>query len=176
LASDLIATTEVEIAVQSGLPDATLEKLYIDPADAEIQREAGPHDGERKVVLRLDPYSRFLYLPRPASEIETITEWGDHAREANGAEVTNFEATHGGRSVRRITGYWMRNVAVTYSPEADNARRVQVLVDLVKWELARRGYTRERTGQYEVYTGSEAEKNQILGRLRQNYAGGGLLA
>ena len=51
MASDLIATAEVETLVQSGLPSTELE-IVIDGADEDIIRFVGPHDGSRKVVLR----------------------------------------------------------------------------------------------------------------------------
>ena len=174
MASNLIGTSDLEVHVQSGLPSARLEEI-IDGADAEIVRLAGPHDGSRKVILRAD-ISRTITLPSPAESISEVKEWSDGILEANGAVITDYQAVGGGRSLRKSGGNWRRNVAVTYTPQADNARRVQVLIDLVIWELARSGHTRERVGQYETYQGKESERGQILGRLRQRYAGAGLLA
>ena len=176
MASDLIATTQVEALVQSGLTTADLE-VFIDAMDADIVRFAGPHDGSQKVVLRVDR-SENVYLPRPAESVSEIKEWIDAGTEADATALasTEYALQSGGRYIRRKTGYWRRNVAVTFTPYAENARRTGVLIDLVKWELSRKGsLTRERVGQYEVYLGNEREKAQILSRLRQGYAGGGLL-
>ena len=153
MASDLIETARVETLVQSGLPAAELE-LFVDAADADIIRAAGPHDGSQKIVVRKDPSSN-LYLPRPAVSIEEVKEWHDAGIEENvdPLPASEYSLLGNGRYLRRRSGLWRWNVAVTFVPLGDDARRIQVLIDLVKWELARRGYTRERTGQYEAYTG-----------------------
>ena len=178
MASDLIETARIETLVQSGLPESELE-IIIGAADEAIVRFVGPHDGSRKEVLRLDPHSPNVYLPRPAASVSEVKEWIDAGSESGVSPLdsTEYELLGNGRYLRRrVSSYWRRNVAVTYTPQGDNARRSLVLVDLVKWELARNGTTRRRVGQEESYTGSERERDLILARLRQNYAGGGLLA
>ena len=189
MASELLDTDRVETLVQSGLPDDALE-IFIDGADEEIVRLVGPHDGSQQVTLRVDR-SPNLYLPRPAQSVSEVKEWSDSGSEADAdvVDADNYQILGAGRYLRRksVGGlvdapgeygslYWKRNVAVTFTPKGDNARRTQVLVDLVKWELARSGHTRERVGQYETYQGNERERGQILGRLRQGYGGAGLLA
>ena len=148
MASTLIDTSDLDVHVQSGLPSARLEEI-IDGADAEIVRLAGAHDGSRKVILRAD-ISRSITLPSPADSITEVKEWSDGILEANGTVITDYQAVGGGRSLRKSGGNWRRNVAVTYTPQADNARRVQVLIDLVQWEIARSA----TSGQYETHPGA----------------------
>ena len=175
MASDLIPTDQVETLVQSGLPTTDLE-IIIDGADEEIIRFVGPHDGLRKVVLRVD-YSENVYLPQPAENVSEVKEWPDTGAEVDADPFTDYAIQAGGRYLRRtIGGYWSRNVAVTFTPYGDNARRAQVLVDIVKWELARSGHTREETGEYETEQENQNEHTVILARLRQGYAGAGLFA
>ena len=175
MASDLITTAGVETLVQSGLPTTDLE-VFIDGADEEIVRFAGPHDGSRQVVLQAD-YSENIYLPQPAESVSEVKQWNDGGTEDGAAVVTSYAIQAGGRYLRRTLGqYWRRNVAVTFTPKGDNARRAQALVDLVKWELARSGHTREETGEYETEQKNANEPAIILARLRQSYAGAGLFA
>ena len=175
MASDLITTAGVEILVQSGLPTTDLE-VFIDGADEEIVRFAGPHDGSRKTVQNVD-YSENVYLPQPAESVSEVKEWNDGGTEDGAAVFTGYAVQAGGRYLRRTSGgYWRRNVAVTFTPKNDNARRAQALVDLVKWELARSGHTREETGEYETEQKNANEPAIILARLRQSYAGAGLFA
>ena len=175
MASDLIPTVQVETLVQSGLPTTDLE-VFIDGADEEIVRFAGPHDGSRQVVLQA-VYSENVYLPQPAESVTEVKEWGDGGTEGGAAIFTGYAIQAGGRYLRRTSGgYWRRNVAVTFTPKSDNARRAQALVDLVKWELARSGHTREEVGEYETEQKNANEPAIILARLRQSYAGAGLFA
>jgi len=175
VASALIATDALEAQVQSGLPAAQLETV-IDALDAEIVRRFGPHDGERTVMLR--PASmRYLYLPRPALAISEVVEWTLGGVDG-GAEVgsADYQLVYGGRALCRTVGYWRLNVAVTYTPTPEDARRALVLIDLCKWELAQRGLTREHVGSYIAYTANAGARERIFHRLDQRYGGGGMLA
>ena len=83
---------------------------------------------------------------------------------------------HGGRTIFRADAPFMTNVQITYTPIADNPRRIAVLIDLVKLEIQYRGLNTERVGSYSVtYMDHDKERQRILTRLRQNCAGAGLL-
>lgn len=175
MASTLIATSTLEGLVQSGLPDADLEVL-VDAADAEIIRLYGPHDGERTLQLEA-PYSQsYIFLPAPAATVASITEQAP-GETAEAVDADDYRTEYGGRVVCRIRGYWKQLVNVTYTPQADNARRAQALVDLVKLEAQFSGLGQQRIGEYsESPLDRERERNRILAGLRQNYAGAGMLA
>ena len=174
MASTLIETSLLEMLVQSGLPEAALE-VYVDAVDGEIVRLFGPHGGEHTVRLRVDP-SSYVALPYPAASVSTVAEWGESQTPDAAAPVADFVVTNGGRALRRTVGVWKRNVEVAFTPTDDTARRRGVLVDLVKEALAQTGYSRQRVGSFDVSAISLGQRDAILGRLRQNYGGGGLLA
>ena len=193
MASALIATEAVETHVQSGLPTARLDDI-VDAVDAEIIRLFGQHAGEQTTTLRISPPSDTVYLPQPAATVSSVVHWRDGVAEDDATEVTDYVVVHGGRGLTRrfdrsvtwdgleVTrsrygyGTWLRNVKATYTPVADTARRVQVLIDLVKWELAYSGHTRTTVGRMETYAPTQSDRAMILRRLRQQYAGAGLLA
>ena len=53
MVSTLMTVSEVGDAVETGAPDSILQ-IYIDAADEDIQRSAGPHDLERTVSRVID--------------------------------------------------------------------------------------------------------------------------
>ena len=174
MASTLVDTATVETLVQSGLPTPALE-LIIDAADADIIRFVGPHDGERTVRVIGDAST--IFLPSPAASIREVREWWDWETEAGARLVSEYSLLGDGRYLTRTdVRYWDRNVKVTYTPYAENARRAQVLIDLVKWELARSGLTSEQIGSYRSTQANIGERSMILGRLRHSYAGAGRMS
>ena len=175
MASSLIATEAVERLVQSGLADLDLEVL-IDAADAEIVRLYGPHDGSRTIQLK-PPYPLAdIYLSSPAETVAAITHQNP-GETATAVDADDYRLEHGGRTISRVKGYWKRLVNITYTPIADNARRAQVLVDLVKLEAQYSGLGTQRVGDYsESPLDRTRERERILAGLRQRYAGAGMLA
>lgn len=165
MGSTLLPTDQVEVLVQSGLPDSALD-IYVNGADYDIIRVAGPHEGTVRHVIRPD-YSIYVYLPRPAVTIDSVREWYDYGDEAGATVVpaSQYEVLGNGRSIRRKQARWADNVAVTYIPEDDRAVRVGVLVDLVKWHLAQSGHNRRRRGSLEEEPRTEADRRRILARL-----------
>lgn len=179
MASTLISVPEMRSHVESDLDDKALERL-VDAADAEVIRAAGPHDGEQTVTL-LHQTGSLVWLPRPATSIKLLKEAQDEQAIVTVAELLphTYMFTVGGRAIRRINGYWLPIVQVTYTPVPDNSRRVQALIDLVKLEVQYSGLSSEGVGTYRGQGGPawwNSEKQRILRGLRQNYAGAGLLA
>ena len=174
MAPTLITVGQLREHVETDLSDEALERL-IDNADVEIIRAYGPHDGERTVTLYLvlhqSPY--LLTLPSPAANVSLITEGADDTV----VEEEDYIVEYNGRVLLKSKFRWLPPVDVTYTPVADNPRRIAVLIDLVKLELEYRGLNTERVGSYSVaYLDHGKERQNILARLRQNYAGAGLLA
>ena len=176
MASTLITVGQLREHVETDLSDEALERL-IDSADAEIIRAYGPHDGERTVtlypVLRQSPY--LLTLPSPAANVSLITEGTDDTVSAD------YTVEYNGRVLLKSKSRWLPPVDVTYTPVADNPRRIMALIDLVKLEVQYSGLASERVGSYQSNSALSdgntmlVERNRILSRLRQNYAGAGLL-
>ena len=175
MASTLITVGQLMEHVETDLSDSALERL-IDSADAEIIRAYGPHDGEQSALVAGRGYR--IWLPRPAESITEIVEWagGETLADADTVSADKYSLEHGGRTIFRTDAPFMPNVQITYTPIADNPRRIAVLIDLVKVELEYRGLNTERVGSYSVaYLDHAKERQRILTRLRQNSAGAGLL-
>ena len=175
MASTLITVGQLREHVETDLSDEALERL-VDSADAEIIRAFGPHDGEQSALVAGRGYR--IWLPRPADSISEIVEWGgwETPGDADPVFADKYSLEHGGRTIFRTDAPFMTNVQITYTPIADNPRRTQALIDLVKLEIQYRGLNTERVGSYSVtYMDHDKERQRILTRLRQNYAGAGLL-
>ncbi len=176
MASTLITAGQLREHVETDLTDEALERL-VDSADAEIIRAYGPHDGEQSALVAGRGYR--IWLPRPAESITEIVEWAgwETPGDADTVSAATYHLEHGGRTIWRTDAQFMTNVQVTYTPVADNPRRTAVLIDLVKLEIQYRGLNTERVGSYSVtYMDHDKERQRVLTRLRQNYAGAGLLA
>ncbi len=174
MASTLITVGQMREHVETSLSDEALTRL-LESADAEIIRAYGPHDGERTVtlylVLRQSPY--LLALPSPAASVSLITEGADDTV----VDSDDYTVEYNGRILLKSKSRWLPPVDVTYTPVADNPRRIAVLIDLVKVEVQFSELASERVGSYQSRTRAYGnERQQILERLRQNYAGAGLLA
>ena len=173
MASTLITVGQLMEHIETDLSDDALERL-LESADTDITRGFGPHDGERTVtfypVLSQSPY--LLTLPNPAASVSLITEGTDDTV----VDSDDYTVEYNGRAVLKNKSRWLPPVDVTYTPIADNPRRIAVLIDLVKVEIQYRGLNTERVGSYSVtYMDHDKERQNILARLRQNYAGAGLL-
>ena len=129
MASTLITVGQLREHIETDLSYKALERL-VDSADAEIIRAYGPHDGERTVTLYLvlhqSPY--LLTLPSPAANVSLITEGSDDTV----VEEKDYIVEYNGRVLLKSKFRWLPPVDVTYTPVADNPRRIAVLIDLVK--------------------------------------------
>ena len=180
MASTLITVGQLMEHVETDLSDEALTRL-LESADAEIIRAFGPHDGEQSALVAGRGYR--IWLPRPADSISEIVEWGgwETPGDADPVSADKYHLEHGGRTIWRTDTPFMTNVQVTYTPVADNPRRIAVLIDLVKLEVQFSGLASERVGSYQSNSALSdgntmlVERNRILSRLRQNYAGAGLL-
>ena len=160
MASTLITVGQLREHVETDLSDEALTRL-LESADAEIIRAYGPHDGERTITLYLvlhqSPY--LLTIPSPAANVSLITEGADDTV----VEEEDYIVEYNGRVLLKSKFRWLPPVDVTYTPVADNPRRIVVLIDLVKLELEYRGLNTERVGSYSVtYMDHDKERQRIL--------------
>lgn len=178
MASTLITLAELRQYLSTELSDAALERL-VDAIDAEIIRVYGPHDGER--TEQVPGLSHRVWLSRPAASVAAVSEYGSHQApsEAITVPTDRYQLENGGRTLWRTGSAFLAKVLVTYTPVAENPRRTQALIELVKLETASNtGLVSQTVGQYsETYqlgaTGDD--RSRILAGLRQPYAGAGLL-
>ena len=108
--------------------------------------------------------------------------WMGNPGDADPVSADKYSLEHGGRTIFRTDAPFMTNVQITYTPVADNPRRIMALIDLVKLEVQFSGLASERVGSYQRNSALSdgntmlVERNRILSRLRQNYAGAGLFS
>ena len=161
MTSTLLATTEVEALVRSGLDTGPLE-IHIDAADAAVIDLYGAHGGSRTVTLRSvrslrtrryidygDGYyggygyfsgsgngqRRQVYLPYPpALSVSAVKEYDlyEQAADAEDVDAANYELELGGNVLRRLDQPWRTFVLVTYTPIDDLAKRRLLMADLVR--------------------------------------------
>ena len=158
MTSTLLATTEVEALVRSGLDTGPLE-IHLDAADAALIDLYGAHGGSRTVTLRSvrslrksrgrnryldygDGYyggnqgqRQQVYLPYPpALSVSAVKEYDlyEQAADAEDVDATDYELDLGGNVLRRIDQPWQTFVLVTYTPIDDLAQRRLLLADLVR--------------------------------------------
>lgn len=126
MASSLATLAEVRTHVESDLSDEALERL-VDSADADIVKSAGAHDGERTVDIN-GGYQDLL-LPAPANTIASVSE-SEYFGDAETVASSEYTTLYGGRVLRK-DGIWKSKVSVTYTPVSTNAKRKEVLMQLV---------------------------------------------
>lgn len=132
----LLTADEFREHVTTALGDDAIERA-LDAAEEAIDAIAGPVGAVTEI--RNGGYT-FVTLARRASAITSIVEtWGD---ETTTLAAGDYQIRSDGRSLKRLdTGdnpsrYWVGQVAVEYTPEADEATRKMVQLQLAKLELA----------------------------------------
>ena len=151
MTSTLITVAQLREHVETDLPDTALQRL-VDDADAEIQRRYGPHSTTTTETFSPSPGDSLLFLTRQcgdtASVVVTEKYPGTLGETTIVLDTTDYEWQDNNRTLRRLpTGThgpgiwtdtpgqlaaWAPWVTVAYTPAADDARRVRVLIDLCK--------------------------------------------
>ena len=120
-----------------------------------------------------------VHLPYPWAEtVAGVSEYAEHEGEA-GAETVDasrWALELGGRALRRLDRPWRSFVVVRYTPIDDRAKRVLLLVDLVKLSTRYDATARTQVGpggagvavQHLDY---ESERKKLLHRLMPNRPG-----
>ena len=173
MVSTLMTVSEVSDAVESDVVDSILQ-IYIDAADEDIQRSAGPHDLARTVsrVIDYDNRAFDVLLPSRAESITSVTIDGD------ALDDSTYQLRYGGNSVRIwfldpfvwTTGEYTRYswpIVVNYTAVDDTNQRKLAMIQLVRMAVQHDGLAAERTGQYNRTSADYTkERNRILASLR----------
>ncbi len=188
----LLAPADIRTHIETDLPDVALQRI-IDAEEAAIVTRFGPHTTEDETFEVSDwdvtqgglssagapwgevfPYgaSTKITLGRPAQTITTVTEWIGVVQTV--LDASDYELYEARRLIRVTTGShprmgWGHRVRVQYTPVADNARRIRVLIDLVRLELAQTGLKGDRFGDFgtTAYDDYQTEREGILSELRR---------
>lgn len=163
----LLTVPELQQHIETDLAAPALQRL-LDSEEAEIVRRYGPHDDAVFVGVGGGAY---LFLPRPAAEVTTITETGGYVDPLE-LEEDDYELLHGGRTVRRLSGgtnsaaRWSPTVSVVYVPLSDTDQRRRVLVDLCRLDLQNNALAIERVGDYTAHSKDyQRERERLLRSL-----------
>ena len=166
----LITTAIAREHIETDLSDAAVTRL-IEDAEFAIIKRFGPH------VTQLDTLegnagANAVFLTRRISVVLSATETVEGTETVLAAD--DYKIVHDGRGLQRLsTGtnpatYWGESVVVSYTPESDSAERIRVCIDLVKLSVGYSAKKEERIGDHaEILFSYEAERNEILSRLRQ---------
>lgn len=150
----LITTVQAREHIETDLSDAALQRL-IDDAEADIVDRFGAHyDAETPLEITCMGGGRMIRFNRPVSDISGVIET------VSGVETelsaNDYELWYGGRILkRRATGdnpsyYWQGTVTIEYKPVDDTARRIRVLIDLVRLACRYQAVQNEKVGDYSV--------------------------
>ena len=102
MTSSLATLDQIREHVETGLPDAALNRI-VAAADADIQKAAGPHDGERSVEV--NGGCQDIFLPSPATSIASVTEGSYFDAALETVDANDYVSLYGGRVLRR-NGTW----------------------------------------------------------------------
>ena len=176
MAATLLTVPEVREHIHSALADDALGRV-VGAADNLIVSHVGQHAPTVAVTL---PGSRFtLTLPRPATKITSADEWTTDPAVVTAA--TGHLLVDGGRGLRRTAAgdtRWASWVTVKYAAVDDRPLRKDVLLQLVRLDLADTGALFQSDGGYiQSSFGDRArERRRIVEPLVPRYGGAGLLA
>lgn len=158
--------------VETDLSDAAIQRL-IDSAEEEIVAKFGAKDSAIEVFNEVS-LSHVVFLPRRASSITSVSEdvivGGDIT--TTDLEADDYRLELGGRALRRLSSgsnprsRWGDQITVTYVPESDANRRLDVTIDLVKLAIQYKGLDSEKVGDYSATMSKyEAKRAAALNRL-----------
>jgi len=166
----LLTVAQLRAHVETDLSDEALGRL-LDDADAEIIETAGAVD-EQVDEMHHCELANVLFLSRRASAVTEVVETlgdGDTTLAADDHQLRN-----GGTQIERLASgtnprtTWGESVKVTYTPTAHTARRIRVLIDLVRLAVQYNALSSESVGDYSATQRKyEEERTSILSRLRE---------
>lgn len=166
----LLTVAQARAHVETDLTDEALQRL-VDDAELEIIEYAGEAD-EQVDETRNAQLSTCLLLSRKAVEVIAVVE------EIGGDETTlaadDYRLRNGGHEIERLGDgtnprtTWGETVTVSYVPADRAARRVRVMIDLVKLAVRYSGAKSESIGDFSSTSMDyEEERSRLLSRLRE---------
>jgi hypothetical protein len=169
----IISLAELKEHIEAELADDALQRLLNAADQAVAERYGAIAQQVDEYVVDKDQFpdgrDKSLTLTRKASTITTVTEqlFNDTADTlaADDYDLRGdlLERLETGTNPR---GRWGHRIIVTYVPFDDTAQRIPLVVDLVKLELAYRGLSSEKAGDYRMDSREyNKERESILGSL-----------
>jgi hypothetical protein len=178
----LVDVATLRTHVETDLLDPAVQRL-LDDADAAIVARYGPNTGNITVDLQGAPFGeawpglgidRLLFPNRAVTAVVSITEY--RVREdPTGVllDATDYRLLYGGMAIERLTtgpngrSTWGERVVITYTPDAQTARRILLEIDLVRLAVQYTALRAESIGDWRgEHPDYEAERERMLRRLR----------
>ena len=175
--ANLLTTAQVREHVETDLVDDALGRLN-DAADLRVIQRGGPLANETDTfVVDSNDYpegrDKSIFLERLPGAISSVSEQiFDNTPVVLAADDyyqvgTQLERRDDGTNPR---SRWGHRVIVAYVPESDEAIRKQIIIDLIKLEVAYQGVAKEKAGDYSMEAPDyQAEQERILSQLAPEY-------
>jgi hypothetical protein len=170
----LLTLAQLKEHVEAELADDALQRL-LDAAEQTVEQRFGAIATQvDEYVVNEDQYpegrDKAVALTREASSITSVTEQMFSA-DPDTLAADDYDLR--GLVLERLDtgtnprGKWGHRVVVTYVPFDDTSQRIPVIVNLVKLELAYRGLSAEKAGDYSMTARQyHQERESILGALK----------
>lgn len=168
--TSLVSAAQFKAITPVTLSDTDLDGV-IARVEAEITAAIGaPYSADLELTETLAGRGADLFLLRPVSEIVTVTEYDSWiAADATATaleEDQDYVLWPDQGVLRRINGRstWNVKTVVVYTPRDDLQLWRQVIIDLVRVDLARTAYRSESVGGAYSYT-APPDWDQVRGRI-----------
>lgn len=169
----LVTVADVRRKVQTDLDDTDLLDIITDEEN-EVIRRCGAHgDGVTAVTEVYDGRERVnLFLRRPAVSVSSVTTAAKGGGTASAVSATSYQVWDNEGRIEHLGGSWGSGiVTVTYVPVDDQARRRQVIVELVRLAVEQTAMKSESVGGEYSYQAPDWEQQRARLYRRLGFMG-----
>lgn len=153
----LLTVADARMHINTGLADADLGAI-IAREEAELIRKCGAHgDGTTPITETVDGGNGDLFLSKPFVSISSITERAVPFADVVTVDTTTYLGYPRQGRILRNGVRWGSVVNVTYIPVDETARRVQVLIELVRLAIEQTAMKSESVAGEYSYSAPEWE-------------------
>jgi len=169
----ILSVAQVKEAIpELSWSDDTIQ-MAIDANEAALDEAIGPLGSDTRLIMSAGD---MVFLPRPASAVDAITEWTDDSTSTVLAS-DDYEVWYRGRALRRLAngtnprGRWGFKVSVTFTPKEEPVQRAVALTELIRVDNAYAGGTISRTmGSWsESTSGAPADRERERANVVSRY-------
>ena len=166
-----VTIADLRARYETDLDDSTIQRV-LDANVVAVNRSAGKTAAA--VEHKLARNSAWVSIQRPAGTIDTVTERRRHRSTEVTLAADDYRLVGPYRLLRLTDGtngapHWGDEVAVTYTPEVDQAIRDRVTLDLSQVDLEFRAYDKEKSADWEgdQKKGWKGKRVQLLRQIRE---------
>jgi len=173
--ANLVSAADFKAITPVSLSDTELDGV-IERVETEITKAIGqPYSDGLEITETLAGGQKDLFLLRPLGTISSVTEYDSWiTADANSESLSEgagyvLWADRGQLTRINDRDSWDKKIVIVYTPRDDRHLRKQVIVDLVRVDLARSAYQSESVGGAYSYRSPddwEATRRAIMRRLQ----------